>query len=142
MKYIELFAGIGGMGHGLMRAGMECVGYVELDKYAHKAFQLLHDPQERMFNAYDVRSVTDDNLRLLERERGRIDLIAGGFPCQSFSIAGKREGFADSTRGTLFFEIIRFASILRPQYLLLENVMGLLNHDGGGDIRDHHRNVG
>jgi DNA-cytosine methyltransferase len=131
VKYIELFAGVGGMGHGLMRAGMECVGYVEIDKYAHKAFQLLHDPQERMFNAYDVRSVTDDDLRLLERERGRIDLIAGGFPCQSFSIAGKREGFADSTRGTLFFEIIRFASILRPQYLLLENVMGLLNHDEG-----------
>src|SRR5690606_35515442 len=131
MRYIELFAGIGGMGWGLMQAGMECVGYVEWDKYAHKAFQILHDPEERMWNAYDVRSVTDDDIRSLGRERGPIQLIAGGFPCQAFSIAGKRKGFADSTRGTLFFEIVRFASILRPEYLLLENVTGLLNHDEG-----------
>lgn len=131
MRYIELFAGIGGMGYGLMQAGMECVGYVEWDKYAHKAFQLLHDPEERMWNAYDVRDVTDEHIRLLGTERGPIDLIAGGFPCQAFSIAGKRQGFKDSTRGTLFFEIVRFASILRPRYLLLENVTGLLNHDDG-----------
>ena len=131
MRYIELFAGIGGMGYGLMQAGMECVGYCEIDKYAHKAFQLLHDPEERMWNAYDVRSVTDDDLRLLGDQRGPIDLIAGGFPCQAFSIAGKRKGFQDSTRGTLFFEIVRFASILRPKYLLLENVTGLLSHDEG-----------
>lgn len=131
MKYIELFAGIGGMGHGLMQAGMECVGYCEIDKYAHQAFQILHDPEERMWNAYDVRSVTDDDLRSLGRERGPIQLIAGGFPCQSFSVAGKRQGFKDRTRGTLFFEIVRFASILRPQYLLLENVTGLLGHDDG-----------
>lgn len=131
MKYIELFAGIGGMGHGLMQAGMECVGYCEIDKFAHQAFQILHDPEKRMWNAYDVRSVTDDDIRSLGRERGPIELIAGGFPCQSFSIAGKRQGFTDTTRGTLFFEIIRFASILRPRYLLLENVTGLLNHDEG-----------
>jgi DNA (cytosine-5)-methyltransferase 1 len=131
VKYIELFAGIGGMGYGLMQAGMECVGYVEWDKYAHRAFQLLHDPEERMWNAYDVRDVTDEHIRLLGAERGPIDLIAGGFPCQAFSIAGKRQGFADRTRGTLFFEIVRFASILRPRHLLLENVTGLLNHDDG-----------
>ena len=59
-----------------------------------------------------------------------MDIICGGFPCQAFSIAGNRRGFED-TRGTLFFEIARFASILRPKYLLLENVKGLLNHDGG-----------
>ncbi|WP_153059048.1 DNA (cytosine-5-)-methyltransferase, partial [Streptococcus suis] len=57
-------------------------------------------------------------------------VICGGFPCQAFSIAGKRAGFED-TRGTLFFEIARFASILRPKYLFLENVTGLLNHDNG-----------
>lgn len=131
MKYIELFAGIGGMGWGLMQAGMECVGYVEWDKFAHKAFQLLHDPEERMWNAYDVRDVTDDDIRLFGDTRGPIGLIAGGFPCQAFSIAGKRKGFQDRTRGTLFFEIVRFASILRPKYLLLENVTGLLNHDQG-----------
>ena len=59
-----------------------------------------------------------------------MDIICGGFPCQAFSIAGHRRGFED-TRGTLFFEICRFASILRPKYLFLENVRGLLNHDGG-----------
>jgi DNA (cytosine-5)-methyltransferase 1 len=131
VNYIELFSGLGGMGHGLMQAGMNCVGYCEIDKFAHQAFKILHDPEERMWEAYDVRSVTDDDIRLLGRERGPIDLIAGGFPCQAFSIAGKRKGFQDSTRGTLFFEIIRFASILKPKYLLLENVTGLLNHDEG-----------
>lgn len=131
MKHIEMFSGIGGMGYGLMQAGMECVGFAELDKYAHKAFKILHDPEERMWSAYDVRSVTDDDLRLLGEQRGPIDLIAGGFPCQAFSIAGKRKGFQDSARGTLFFEIIRFASILKPKHLLLENVTGLLSHDGG-----------
>ncbi|WP_049067884.1 DNA cytosine methyltransferase, partial [Enterococcus faecium] len=52
------------------------------------------------------------------------------FPCQAFSIAGKRQGFSD-TRGTLFFEIARFAAILQPKFLFLENVRGLLNHEGG-----------
>ena len=59
-----------------------------------------------------------------------MDIITGGFPCQAFSIAGNRRGFED-TRGTLFFEIARFASILRPKYLFLENVKGLLNHQKG-----------
>ena len=58
------------------------------------------------------------------------ELICGGFPCQSFSIAGKRRGF-DDTRGTLFFEIARIAAVKRPKYLLLENVPGLLSHDSG-----------
>ena len=59
-----------------------------------------------------------------------MDVICGGFPCQAFSIAGKRAGFED-TRGALFFEIARFASILRPKHLFLENVTGLLSHEGG-----------
>ena len=59
-----------------------------------------------------------------------IDLIVGGFPCQSFSIAGKRRGFEDA-RGTMFFEIARIAAVKRPRYLLLENVPGLLSHDEG-----------
>lgn len=84
-----------------------------------------------MWSAYDVTTVTDDDLRLFRKERGKIGLLAAGFPCQSFSIAGKRQGFKDATRGTLFFEIVRWASILEPEYLLLENVTGLLNHDGG-----------
>ena len=60
-----------------------------------------------------------------------LDLICAGFPCQSFSVAGKRLGFADDTRGTLFFEIARLVEARRPAYLLLENVPGLLTHDQG-----------
>lgn len=132
MNYLSLFTGIGGFDHGLMLAGHTCAGYVEWDKYAHESFQLLHDPEGRLWNAYDIRSVTDESIRGLGGStRGGIRMLVGGFPCQSFSIAGKREGFADATRGTLFFEIVRFASILRPQYLFLENVTGLLNHDKG-----------
>lgn len=129
--FIEMFAGIGGMGHGLMQAGWKCIGYAEWDKFAHQAYEIIHDPEKRMWSAYDVTTVTDDDLRLLKRERGPIRALVAGFPCQSFSIAGKRQGFKDATRGTLFFEIVRWASILEPEDLLLENVTGLLNHDGG-----------
>lgn len=131
MRFLSLFSGIGGMDYGLMQAGHECVGFVEMDKFAHEAFEILHDPKGELWSAYDIRDVTDDDIRQFRRERGPIQLIAGGFPCQAFSIAGKREGFRDATRGTLFFEILRFASILKPNHLLLENVTGLLNHDGG-----------
>lgn len=134
MKFIEIFAGIGGMGYGLMKAGFECVGFCENDKYVHAAFNLLHNHDKKMWEGFDVRDVTDDDIRDIERERGEISLISGGFPCQSFSISGKREGFAD-TRGTLIFEIFRFASILKPKYLLLENVKGLLSHDNGETFR-------
>ncbi|AIG27444.1 modification methylase HhaI [Brevibacillus laterosporus LMG 15441] len=74
--------------------------------------------------------MTSRPLQMSLRGIGHTDVICGGFPCQAFSVAGKRAGFND-TRGTLFFEIMRFASILRPRYLFLENVEGLLNHNNG-----------
>lgn len=128
MNFIDLFSGIGGFRLGMESAGHTCVGYVEIDKFARKSYQAIHDTR-REWTAHDITSVTDDDIRRL-RNQGRIDVITGGFPCQAFSVAGKRGGFTD-TRGTLFFEIARFASIIRPQYLFLENVKGLLNHDGG-----------
>ena len=81
---------------------------------------------------YDTKGeVYFDDARNIEPEKlPDIDLICGGFPCQSFSIAGKRGGF-DDARGTLFFEIARIAVVKRPSYLLLENVPGLLSHNGG-----------
>ena len=72
----------------------------------------------------------DDARKIDPNELPDLDLICGGFPCQSFSIAGKRGGF-DDARGTLFFEIARIAAIKKPKYLLLENVPGLLSHDQG-----------
>jgi len=130
MKFIELFSGIGGLGYGLMQAGFECVGFCEIDKYAHDSYNILHNKNKKMWEGYDVNNVTDDDIRGIQRESGEITIIAGGFPCQSFSIAGNRRGFED-TRGTLVYQIFRFASILKPKILLLENVKGLLNHDKG-----------
>ncbi|MGU7900263.1 DNA cytosine methyltransferase [Streptococcus suis] len=125
MKFLDLFAGIGGFRLGMERAGHECVGFCEIDQFARKSYKAIHDT-EGEFEFYDITRVTDESVRGI----GRVDIICGGFPCQAFSIAGKRAGFED-TRGTLFFEIARFASILRPKYLFLENVTGLLSHDNG-----------
>ncbi|MFX3949168.1 DNA cytosine methyltransferase [Streptococcus suis] len=125
MKFLDLFAGIGGFRLGMERAGHECVGFCEIDPFARKSYKAIHDTKGE-FEFHDITRVTDESVRGI----GSVDVICGGFPCQAFSIAGKRAGFED-TRGTLFFEIARFASILRPKYLFLENVTGLLNHDNG-----------
>jgi len=126
MKFLDLFSGIGGFRLGMEMAGHECVGYVEIDKFARKSYETMYDTRGE-WTAYDITKVADDDIRHL---RGHVDVICAGFPCQAFSIAGKRKGFED-TRGTLFFEIARFANIIRPRYLFLENVKGLLNHDNG-----------
>ena len=123
ITYIDLFSGIGGFREGLSRAGdFVCVGHCEIDKYADQSYRALFDTKGEWFRE-DVREA-DPN------EMPDFDLLCGGFPCQSFSIAGHRGGFADP-RGTLFFEIARLTAAKRPAYLLLENVPGLLNHDGG-----------
>lgn len=125
MKFLDLFAGIGGFRLGMESAGHECVGFCEIDKFARKSYKAIHDTKGEI-ELHDITAVSDESIRRI----GRVDIICGGFPCQAFSIAGNRRGFED-TRGSLFFEIARFASILRPKYLFLENVKGLLNHDGG-----------
>ncbi|HAM2078077.1 TPA: DNA (cytosine-5-)-methyltransferase [Listeria monocytogenes] len=126
MNFLDLFAGIGGFRLGMERAGHTCVGYVEIDKYARKSYSAIHDTKGE-WTAHDITKVTDDEWREL---RGTIDVICGGFPCQSFSIAGKRRGFED-IRGTLFFDIARAAKQIKPRYLFLENVKGLLSHNKG-----------
>lgn len=125
MKFLDLFAGIGGFRLGMESAGHECVGFCEIDRFARASYQAIHDTKGEL-ELHDITTVSDEFIRGI----GRVDIICGGFPCQAFSIAGNRRGFED-TRGTLFFEIARFASILRPKYLFLENVKGLLNHENG-----------
>ena len=125
MKFLDLFAGIGGFRLGMESAGHECVGFCEVDKYARASYKAIHNTEGEI-ELHDITTVSDESIRGF----GSVDVICGGFPCQAFSIAGARRGFED-TRGTLFFEICRFASILRPKYLFLENVRGLLNHNGG-----------
>ncbi|HIB1907627.1 TPA: DNA (cytosine-5-)-methyltransferase [Enterococcus faecalis] len=125
MKFLDLFAGIGGFRLGMESAGHECIGFCEIDKFARTSYKAIYDTTGEV-EMHDITTISDEFIR----EIGSVDVICGGFPCQAFSIAGKRKGFED-TRGTLFFEIARFASILRPRYLFLENVKGLLNHEGG-----------
>ena len=129
MKFIDLFSGIGGFRTGMEMNGHECVAFCEIDKYARQSYKAIYDTEGEE-EWHDITKWTDEHVRQFVRDRGHIEVITGGFPCQSFSIAGKRGGF-DDTRGTLFFEIMRIANIVRPQYLFLENVKGLLNHDGG-----------
>ncbi|AQZ43490.1 DNA (cytosine-5-)-methyltransferase [Listeria monocytogenes] len=126
MKFLDLFAGIGGFRLGMESAGHECVGFVEIDKYARKSYKAIHET-EGEWAREDITKITDAEWREL---RGTVDVICGGFPCQAFSIAGKRLGFSE-TRGTLFFEIARAAKQIQPRYLFLENVKGLLSHDKG-----------
>ena len=125
MKFLDLFAGIGGFRLGMEAAGHECVGFCEIDKFARASYKAIHNTEGEI-ELHDITTVTDEEIRNI----GHVDIICGGFPCQAFSIAGSRRGFED-TRGTLFFEIARFAAILKPKYLFLENVKGLLNHDKG-----------
>ncbi|EHV0178038.1 DNA (cytosine-5-)-methyltransferase [Enterococcus faecalis] len=125
MKFLDLFAGVGGFRLGMESAGHECIGFCEIDKFARTSYKAIHDTTGEV-EMHDITTISDEFIRGI----GSVDVICGGFPCQAFSIAGKRKGFED-TRGTLFFEIARFASILRPRYLFLENVKGLLNHEGG-----------
>ena len=125
MNFLDLFAGIGGFRLGMEAAGHKCIGYCEIDKFARASYEAIHNTKGEIV-LYDIRTVSDKAIQSI----GHVDVICGGFPCQAFSVAGKREGFAD-TRGTLFFEISRFASILKPRILFFENVKGLLNHDKG-----------
>jgi DNA (cytosine-5)-methyltransferase 1 len=129
MKYISLFAGIGGFDLALQRQGHECVYANEWDKYASKIYNKnFHKGlNEKGIDTRDIRTVSTNEIP--EHE-----LLVGGFPCQAFSIAGKRRGF-DDTRGTLFFEIARILRAKKPRLLLLENVKGLLSHDNGNTFK-------
>lgn len=119
---IELFAGAGGLALGLEQAGFDGLAYVEINGDACETLRrnrpgwnvIEGDVHEIDFRQYD----------------GEVDLVSGGFPCQAFSMAGKRLGFGD-IRGTLFAEIIRCANETHPKMLFMENVKGLLSHDGG-----------
>ena len=123
IQFFDLFSGIGGFREGLRRAGnFVCVGHCEVDTYADKNYRLLFDTEGEWYCS-DARTIEPERMP-------DFDLLCAGFPCQAFSIAGKREGFADA-RGTLFFEIARILEAKRPSYFILENVPGLLSHDKG-----------
>jgi DNA (cytosine-5)-methyltransferase 1 len=137
MRYLSLFSGIGGFELGMQRAcraaadraretsspepsPVACIGYSEIDRHAVQIYQK-HYPEHNNYG---------DITKINPKELPDFDLLVGGFPCQPFSIAGRRKGFED-TRGTLFFDIARILGEKRPRLFLLENVKGLLSHDGG-----------
>ena len=101
-----------------------CVGFSEIDKYCN---ELIAKRFPGIKNYGDATKINPSELP-------DFDMLCGGFPCQAFSIAGKRKGFQD-TRGTMFFEIARILKVKRPKIVLLENVKGLLNHEGGKTFR-------
>lgn len=117
IKVFEMFAGYGGASFALKKAGIEheVVGYSEIDKYAIQCYEQNHKGK----NFGDCTKINPNELT-------DFDLLTGGFPCQSFSTAGKGLGEQDP-RGTLFYEIIRIAEVKKPKYMLLENVKGLTN---------------
>ena len=115
IRFFDMFAGIGGFRSGLETiGGFECVGHCEIDKHANQAYNAIYNikKEEKYF---------EDATKINPYDMPDIDLICGGFPCQAFSLAGKRGGFEDA-RGTLFFEIARIAAVKRPTFLFLENV--------------------
>lgn len=125
IRYFSMFSGIGGFELGIQQAlpNAECVGYSEIDKPAIKTYEehFNHD------NYGDATRIDADTLP-------EFDLLVAGFPCQSFSIGGKRLGF-DDTRGTLFFDIARILKAKQPRHFILENVKGLLSHKSGETFR-------
>ncbi|MPX45768.1 DNA (cytosine-5-)-methyltransferase, partial [Moraxella catarrhalis] len=112
-KFIDLFAGIGGIRLGAERNGGLCVFSSEFDKFAQQTYQLNH--HEMPFG--DITQIDANNLP-------SHDLLLAGFPCQPFSYSGKTEGFEDKTRGTLFFDVLRILENKQPKFALLENVKG------------------
>ena len=128
MKFVSLFAGIGGFDLGLERAGHECIGQVEIDK---KAKEVLTKQWKDVLKHGDVKTAKGwaDEIGLV----GKVDIVCGGFPCQDVSVAGRRAGIAGARSG-LFQEALEFAKHVQAKYIILENVPGLLSSNNGRDF--------
>ncbi len=128
MRFVSLFAGVGGFDLGLERSGHTCVGQVEIDKHAQSVLAR-HWPDVPKHD--DVTTAIDwaDEIGLT----GNVDLVAGGFPCQDLSVAGKRAGLAGKRSG-LFYDALAFAQAVKAKTILLENVPGLLSSNQGRDF--------
>ncbi|WP_417330734.1 DNA (cytosine-5-)-methyltransferase [Halomonas cupida] len=152
-RFIDLFAGIGGIRKGFEAIGGECVFTSEWDKYAVRTYKANHycDPVRHRFNR-DIRDITlsartdvdeDTAYRHIDREIPDHDVLLAGFPCQPFSLAGvskknslgRKHGFECDAQGTLFFDVARIIAAKRPAAFLLENVKNLKSHDKGKTFR-------
>lgn len=152
-KFIDLFAGIGGIRQGFESIGGECVFTSEWDKYAVRTYKANHycDPATHRFNR-DIRDITlsartdvDEEAAYahIDREIPDHDVLLAGFPCQPFSLAGvskknslgRKHGFECDAQGTLFFDVARIIAAKRPPAFMLENVKNLKSHDKGKTFR-------
>jgi DNA (cytosine-5)-methyltransferase 1 len=120
LKFIDLFAGIGGIRKGFEDEHTKCVFSSEWDRYAAKTYEANYGEKP-----------AGDITKINERDIPDYDVLLAGFPCQPFSNIGKREGFGHATQGTLFFDVLRILKAKRPKMFLLENVKGLLTNDNG-----------
>ncbi|HUW88070.1 MAG TPA: DNA (cytosine-5-)-methyltransferase [Candidatus Paceibacterota bacterium] len=123
-RFIDLFAGIGGMRLAFERNGAECVFSSEWDQFAQKTYFANFGE----FPAGDITQIDEADIP-------RFDILVGGFPCQPFSSIGKRQGFEHETQGTLFHDIARIIAHHKPKAFLLENVSGLVTHDHGRTLK-------
>lgn len=134
-RFIDLFAGIGGIRRGFEAVGGHCVFTSEWDKYARMTYEANFP--------HDDHKIFGDITKATENDIPPHDVLLAGFPCQPFSIAGvskknalgRAHGFADKTQGTLFFEVAKIIESHRPKAFLLENVKNLVNHDKGNTFR-------
>jgi DNA (cytosine-5)-methyltransferase 1 len=122
IRFLDVFAGVGGFHQAMADLGAICAGAVEIDPAARETYRANYGTGFPFFD--DVRKVDADALP-------EFDAIFGGFPCQSFSIAGDGEGYQAAGKGGLFFEIVRIAKAKRPKQIILENVPAFATHDGG-----------
>lgn len=128
LKFVDIFAGAGGIRQGFEKNGHECIAFSEIDKHAIKAYKTMYGDDE--IELGDVSTIPENQLDLLGQD---VDIVIGGSPCVAFSVAGKKGGFED-TRGSLFFEYCRIIKHTQPKYFLFENVKGVLSHDKGRTI--------
>lgn len=129
-KFIDLFCGIGGFHQALSDLGGECVYACDIDKHCREAY----------YRNYGI-TPDSDITKVNPADIPDYDILCAGFPCQAFSKAGKRLGFNDPTKGTLFFEVMRIARQTKPKYMLLENVRNLAGHDDGNTWKTIHESI-
>lgn len=123
LKFIDLFCGLGGFRIAFEKQKCKCVFSSDIDEAVAKVY-------EKNYGDYPSGDIT----KIDAKDIPDFDILCGGFPCQSFSIAGKRLGF-DDARGTMFFEVARILKEKKPKAFVLENVKGLTNHDGGRTLK-------
>lgn len=123
LTFIDFCSGIGGGRLGLELHDFKCLGFSEIDVSAINTYKILHNHQDEL----DFGDLT----KIIPNKLPDVDLIISGFPCQSFSIVGKREGFNNAQKGQIIFYLAKILQIKRPKFFIFENVKGLVNHEKG-----------